>query len=78
MRRARFAVEETAQAETAGQFPFGGQDESQVDILRGAPVMFQFLDVRDLAYRARLVLGRQFDLALVLQDDALLGIIFRV
>ena len=58
MRCARLFVEETAQAETAGQPSFDRKDKCQVGILRGAPVVFQLSVGRELGVGAGFILSR--------------------
>ena len=72
---ARFPIEEAAQSKAAGQLSLGGNDEVHIGILRGTPVAFQLLDGGDLAFGASEIGSRQFNLALVLERDVLLGII---
>src|SRR5450759_742181 len=75
---ARLSVEETMQTETPGQPPFNGKDESQIGILRSAPVVFQFRDDRELAVSASLIFRRKLYLARIFKGDVLLRINFCV
>ena len=68
---AGLAIEESAHTEAPTQFPFSGENESQIGVLRCAPVVFQFLDERYFAFCASQVGSREFYLALVLKREAL-------
>ena len=77
MGRACLAVEEAAQAETAGQSPVGGQHELRLDRVFGAdaaPMSLELLDLGDFRHGARLVGRRERHLARILQADVLFRI----